>query len=198
MTPPSPTSFSVTTMASSFPLIQNSRSSSSSEEERPKATRRRSLGVPVGVADVANLFVKMRRSSDRAKNAKSNHIISSSGDTPLSHPGVQEAVQSRRRERLEAHEVFYCIGAVNVPTLLRVVRGSLIETTEMLGGNVLLDEQWECTICPPKNRANGTFKVTIRHSASAAKADIVDPHRPIALEKAKGVPGLMTIVRREE
>ncbi|THU78599.1 hypothetical protein K435DRAFT_699766 [Dendrothele bispora CBS 962.96] len=141
----------------------------------------------------------MRRASSETKALQSNRIVSSSGETPLSHPGVKEAVTLSRREQLSVHEVFYCIGAVNVLTLLRAVRGSLIETTEMLGGNVLLDEQWECEINPPKNRANGTFKVHIRYSASAARADTpVDPHRPVALERAKGVPGLMTILRRQE
>ncbi|KAK7437941.1 hypothetical protein VKT23_018376 [Stygiomarasmius scandens] len=200
MTPSSPTSPSVTTMASSSPLIQSRQrtSSSSSEDAHSKSTRRRSLGMTMGVADVASLFIKMRRSSDRVKSAKSSHIISSSGEIPVSHPGAQEAVKCSRREHLSVHEVFYCIGAVNVSTLLRAVRGSLIETTEMLGGNVLLDEQWECEICP-KNRTNGTFKVHIRYSADAARADTpVDPHRPVALDRAKGVPGLMTILRRQE
>ncbi|KAJ7439348.1 hypothetical protein FB451DRAFT_1059658 [Mycena latifolia] len=134
----------------------------------------------------------MRRASDQVKPW---HIQSSSGD-PQSHLGVLEAATSPKREPLHHSDVFICDGAVNVVQLLRVTRNSLLEEAELFGANALVDEQWSCTICGPKHRPNGTFKVQISYSASATRSDRPDPHRPVALDKVKGVPGLMTVIKR--
>jgi len=134
----------------------------------------------------------MRRASDQVKPW---HIQSSSGD-PQSHPGVLEAVTSTERAPLQSTDVFICESGVNVIQLLRVTRNTLMEEAESMGANVLVDEQWNCDICGPKHRTNGTFKVTISYTASAARSDRPDPHRPVALDKVKGVPGLMTVIKR--
>ncbi|KAJ7269824.1 hypothetical protein C8J57DRAFT_1066117 [Mycena rebaudengoi] len=136
----------------------------------------------------------MRRASDQVKT-KPWHIDSSSGEAPQSHPGVLEAAMSDQRKALNHKATFICSGAVNVGHLLRLSRKQLVEIAEEIGANALVDERWDCTICGPKHRPNGTFKVDISYTASAVQCRIPDPHRPVALEKAKSVPGLMTIVR---
>jgi len=73
-----------------------------------------------------------------------------------------------------------------------------METAELAGANVLIDEQWKCTICGPKHRPNGTFKVQIHYTAKATRSDKPDPHKPVALDQVKGIPGLMTILSRND
>ncbi|KAJ7108558.1 hypothetical protein C8R44DRAFT_636374 [Mycena epipterygia] len=173
-----------------------SRSHSGDAPPPPAATappESPSKRTPLGIANVANIFIKMRRASDQVKPW---HIESSSGEDPQSHPGVLEAVTSPKREILRHTDVFICDGAVNVAQLLRATRNTLMEDAEVMGANVLVDEQWNCTICGPKHRPNGTFKVHISYSASATRSDRADPHRPVALDKVKGVPGLMTVIKR--
>ncbi|KAJ7892927.1 hypothetical protein B0H14DRAFT_2335101 [Mycena olivaceomarginata] len=135
----------------------------------------------------------MRRASERAKPW---HIESSSGEEPQSHLDVLEAVTSTAREPLHHTDTFICDGAVNVVQLLRATRNSLMELAEFIGANALVEEKWNCTICGPKHRPNGTFKVQISYTASATRSDRADPHKPVALDKVKGVPGLMTVVKR--
>ncbi|KAJ7029263.1 hypothetical protein C8F04DRAFT_957461 [Mycena alexandri] len=153
--------------------------------------------TPLGIANVANIFIKMRRASDQVK--KPWDVESSSGEHPQSHPGVLEAVRDPERAPLRQQDTFLCDGAVNLVQLLRATRNALMELAAGLdGANVLVDEQWSCTIHGPKQRPNRTFKVQIMYTASAARSDCPDPHRPIALDKAKSasVPGLMTITKR--
>ncbi|KAK0237632.1 hypothetical protein EDD85DRAFT_831072 [Armillaria nabsnona] len=146
---------------------------------------------PTSVGKVANFLVKIRR------NVPAHCIESSSGDAPQSHFGVEEGMECQKREPMEVTDTFICLGAVNVKLLLRASRGVLFETAEHIGGNVLVDERWTCTIREPKNR-NGTFKVQIRYSASAARSTHPDPHRPVSLDCARSIPGLMTIVKRND
>ncbi|CDO70370.1 hypothetical protein BN946_scf184999.g10 [Trametes cinnabarina] len=170
--------------------------------------------MPLSVSNVANLFVKMRR--HRAK-AKAHHIESSSGDEPQTHPSLEGAA-SVERIPLEKNETFVCRDGVDATKLLRAVRGALYEKAQTFGANVLVDERyvafsparpsshpnahsrdlrrWTCTICGPRHRSDGTFRVYIHYSANAARSDRRDPQRPVALEKARGVPGLMTILNR--
>ncbi|KAF8889648.1 hypothetical protein BD779DRAFT_1611012 [Infundibulicybe gibba] len=129
------------------------------------------------------------------QQGKPHHIESLSGPAPQSHPGVAEAA-SPKRASLTITDVFVCVGGVNIATLLRASRGSLIEQAEAMGANALVDELWKCTISSPKQRSNGTFRVQIRYTAQATRSTAPDPHKPVALSSARGVPGLMTILRR--
>ncbi|KAI0763080.1 hypothetical protein BD413DRAFT_484725 [Trametes elegans] len=140
----------------------------------------------------------MRRHSARAK-AKSHHIESTSGDAPQTHPSLDGAgAVSTLKVPLEQVETFVCRDGVDTALLLRAVRGALLEKAQELGANVLVDEHWTCTICGPRHRSDGTFRVYIHYTASAARSDRRDPQRPVALESARGVPGLMTILKRVE
>jgi hypothetical protein len=93
---------------------------------------------------------------------------------------------------------FICLGAVDLAKLLRACRATLYNNAENLGANVLIEEQWSAKISTPKHRNDGTFRVHIRYSASAARSEKCDSHRPVALDQAKGIPGLMTILERLE
>lgn len=46
------------------------------------------------------------------------------------------------KEEIQFHDVFVCIGAVNVTTLLRATRDVLMDVAENLGANALVDEQY--------------------------------------------------------
>ncbi|KAF7360294.1 hypothetical protein MVEN_00758800 [Mycena venus] len=189
----SPTS-SPSKRASRILFRSQSGSESGSPSKAPaRAPQSPSKHKPLGIANVANIFIRMRRASDQAKPW---HIESSSGEEPQSHPGVLEAVTSPAREPLRHTDIFICDGAVNVVQLLRATRNALMDAAGDIGANALVDEKWNCTICGPKHRPNGTFKVEISYTASATRSDRADPRRPVALDKVKGVPGLMTIVKR--
>ncbi|KAH7912170.1 hypothetical protein BJ138DRAFT_1005028 [Hygrophoropsis aurantiaca] len=147
------------------------------------------------VSTVANVFVKLRRAKERTK---AHHIDSASG-APQTHPSLcGENATCKRKVPMVHGDVFVCTGAVDVAKLLRGSRASLLEKAELLGGNVLVDERWICTICGPKNRKDGTFRVQIRYYASASRSPTPDPQKPIALDRVQNVPGLMTIIDREE
>lgn len=96
---------------------------------------------------------------------------------------------------VEYTDRFECVGGVNVTTLLRATRTTLLETVMKLGANALIDEQWDCIISGPKN---GVYKVQTRYAASATRCMRPDPRRPVALDQAEGIPGLMTILKRED
>ncbi|KAF7351240.1 hypothetical protein MSAN_01555500 [Mycena sanguinolenta] len=168
--------------------------SPSKSSARPSAPESPPKRTPLGIANVANIFIRMRRASDQVKP---RHIESSSGEDPQSHPDVLAGVTSTARKPLSHTDIFICDGAVNAGQLLRFTRRSLMEVAELIGANALVDEKWDCTILRPKpGRTNRTFKVRISYTASAALSERPDPHRPVALDKANSVPGLMTVVKR--
>ncbi|EJF56233.1 hypothetical protein BD309DRAFT_874327 [Dichomitus squalens] len=150
--------------------------------------------IPLGVPKVAKLLVKMRRHRSKAK---AHHIESSSGPAPLTHPALRgDGAVSPQRVPLEENVTFVCRDGVDVAKLLRAARASLYQKAVEVGANVLVDEQWSCTICGPRHRSDGTFRVYVRYSACGARSDKRDPQRPVALENVRDVPGLMTIVSR--
>ncbi|CAA7264297.1 unnamed protein product [Cyclocybe aegerita] len=153
----------------------------------------------LGMAGVANLFIRMRRLEDRSKtsSAKRNHIVVDSGE-PQTHPTIANNVKEEQQIAVEFTENYVCAGGVNVATLVRATRSELLGRVEGLGANTLADEQWACTISGPKPAPNGTYKVQVRYTAAATKSVARDPCRPVAMDKAKGIPGLMTIVRRND
>ncbi|KAH7887066.1 hypothetical protein F5I97DRAFT_1936614 [Phlebopus sp. FC_14] len=131
--------------------------------------------MPLTVPSVVNVLVKLRRAKE---NARALSLSFTSGE-PQTHPTLcgEDATCKRR-----------------VP----MVHASLFEKAEFLGANVLVEESWECTIRVPKNKKDGTFRVHIRYYASASRSSRPDPQKPVALDKVRNVPGLMTIVEREE
>ena len=99
----------------------------------PSPTKKPALSI----SNVTNIFNQMRRTKEQAK---AHHIVSSSGD-PQTHASVAEGSTSQKQITVEHSDVFTCIGAVNPTMLLRATRGALMETAELAGANVLIDEQ---------------------------------------------------------
>jgi hypothetical protein len=144
------------------------------------------------------MFVRVRRLEKQAAKTRAGQTILSSGE-PKTHPTIASNITEEHRLPVEYVDHFVCTGGVNVVPLLRATRSTLLDRVEHIGANTLTDEQWECTISGPKqNNVNGTYKVEVRYHASATKSAARDPHRPVALEEAKGIPGLMTIIKRND
>ncbi|KAI0066936.1 hypothetical protein BV25DRAFT_1820066 [Artomyces pyxidatus] len=120
-------------------------------------------------------------------------IISSSGTVPLTHKALRNPNQQTPAP-LAHVEDFVCADAVDTRLLLRATRAALLDRARDLGGEALVDEQWTCSIRGPKN---GIYRVHIDYSACPALASNPDPRRPVALHKAIGVPGVMTILERQ-
>jgi len=117
----------------------SSRSPRSSDASRPTSPSSPSKKYRLGIAGVANLFIRIRRFEDTALN-NPNHEVMSSGE-PKTHPGLAEACENQDQAAVELTDNFVCAGGVNVTTLLRATRMSLLERVEPLGANALLDEQ---------------------------------------------------------
>jgi hypothetical protein len=127
------------------------------------------------MADVASIFIKLRRTR---QNIKAHHIASSSGE-PQTHPSLAgDGVTCSERVEIELNENYVCVGAVDVPKLLRCSRKKLFEKASFWNANVLINEQyvvfwhctmftplttlprWDCTI-GPKHRRDGSFRVHV-------------------------------------
>jgi len=145
------------------------------------------------ISDVASLFIRIRR---RKADFNAQHVESSSGDIQT-HPALTvSGALSSNRIPIAHTNVFVCMGGVDVPKLLRAVRASLYEKCLAVGANVLVDEQWHCAIREPK-KSGDAFRVHITYSASACRCETVpDAQKPVSIERAKCVPGLMTVISR--
>ncbi|KAF7983213.1 hypothetical protein HWV62_23490 [Athelia sp. TMB] len=169
-----------------------STSSASSDDSSPPS----SPSKRTSLSDVASLFVKMRHLKERSR---AHHIVSTSGDRPQTHAALQGAGTTAEQIDMELNDVYNCSGAVDTPKLLRASRAKLMQQAKYLNGNVLLDEHgvsWHCTIRGPKNQREreGKYRVHIRYAASASRSSRPDPQRPVALDQARCVPGLMTVL----
>lgn len=91
--------------------------------------------MPLKVADVANILVKIRRTQSKTV------VQCDSGELPLTHPTFQAGALSPKQVPLAQEEGFVCKDGVDVVKLLRAVRGSLYERAQLLGANVLVQEQ---------------------------------------------------------
>lgn len=152
------------------------------------------------MAGVANLLVKIRRNSEDHAISTADELELTSGD-PKTHPNVAEGAKGQNKISVEQTDHFVCVGGVNLITLLRLTRISLMEHAErQLGANSVVDEQWECIVSGPKPVHSTTYKVQIRYSASATMSSVPDCRRPVALDqaKSKSIPGLMCILKRND
>jgi hypothetical protein len=146
------------------------------------------------MAGIANIFIQMKRLEANALRK----TLLTSGE-PTTHPSISQEAQTAKRVDVEYDEEYICVGGVNLPTLLRASRSAMLEHCSGLAANLnaLVDEQWECTISSPKPGRSGPYKVVVRYMAAAIHSSVPDPHMPVHLDQAKGVPGLMTIVSRK-
>ncbi|KAF9485077.1 hypothetical protein BDN70DRAFT_796670 [Pholiota conissans] len=143
------------------------------------------------MAGVANIFIHLRRHDDSTKQ----RIVLYSG-APQTQACVADGCRGVGRVPVEYADEFICEGGVNVGTLLRATRLTLLEYCYQMGANALVDESWECRIVGPKTTHHGTYKVDIVYTASATKSTTADPRKPVSMDKATNIPGLMTIIRR--
>jgi len=141
--------------------------------------------------NISNAFIWIRRFRQDGR------IVSRSGPEPITHPSLSD-VASTHKISVSREDQFVCISGVDIPKLLRACRSTLLDHARIIGANVLVEEQWSATIIPLKNRTEGPYKVQVSYSANAARSDRRDPGRPVALDQSKGVPGLMTIIKRAE
>jgi len=145
------------------------------------------------MAGGADLFVKIRRWEDRA--ISTDDLELTSGD-PKTHPNVAEGAKEYDKILVEQTDYFICVGGVNLPTLLRITRIALMEHVKReLGANSVIDEQWECVTKPVHS---GKYRVQIRYTASATMSSVPDCRQPVALDQAKSIPGLMSILKRND
>ena len=137
----------------------------------------------LSMAGIASLFIKIRRFEDKAI---STHELELSSGDPKTHPDVAEGARDQNKVPVEQTDLFVCAGGVNLTTLLRITRISLMERAERaLGANSMVDEQcvysmchslpllftvpffffailrWECTISGPKPVQSGKYKVQV-------------------------------------
>lgn len=110
--------------------------------QSPPRARSPIRAIPLSLPAVANLIVKLRRSSNRAKAAKDFPVECTSGAAPQTHAVLTgEGVTSARKVPMQEQRRFLCRDGVDVKKLLRAVRASLLEEAQMMGATVLVDEQ---------------------------------------------------------
>ncbi|KIJ05029.1 hypothetical protein PAXINDRAFT_93980 [Paxillus involutus ATCC 200175] len=98
--------------------------------------------------------------------------------------------------RVAHTEQFVCKGGVDAGRLLNLSRKGLYSIAKEMGGNVLLEEQWDCKIRYPRIQKRDEFKVTIHYAATVARSAWPDAQRPVDIEAVKGIRGLMTVLDR--
>ncbi|KAF9243800.1 hypothetical protein BU15DRAFT_42702, partial [Melanogaster broomeanus] len=98
--------------------------------------------------------------------------------------------------RVAHTEQFHCKGGVDARRLLDLSRKGLYSIAREMGGNVLLEEEWNCSIRHPRLQKRDEFKVTIHYAATVARSAWPDAQRPIEMKAAKGIKGLMTVLDR--
>ncbi|KAF5355947.1 hypothetical protein D9756_004261 [Leucocoprinus leucothites] len=98
--------------------------------------------------------------------------------------------------RIHRNDLYYCKGGVNVAMLLRLTRECLLEFGRNSGANILVDEEWHCTITKSIVRYRESFRVQVVYSAVIAEAEGEDPRKVAKVEDAKGIEGLMTVLER--
>lgn len=126
---------------------------------------------------------------------ESGNIKSSSGPA-RTHDTLACTKPVKVGPRVVHTEQFLCKGGVDACRLLDLSRRGLYSMAKEMGGNVLLDEEWDCSIRHPRLYKNHEFKVTIHYTATVARSFSPDGQRAVGIEAAKGIKGLMTILDR--
>ncbi|KAF9006854.1 hypothetical protein BDZ89DRAFT_929664, partial [Hymenopellis radicata] len=109
---------------------------------------------------------------------KAAKVESSSGDEPLTHEMVGRGLNPKQGS-LRVTDTYIVAGGVNAKCLLRATRNSLMEVAEFVHA---------------ESEEAGLYDEQYIHYSACPKASSMrrDPHVPVALDRAKGVPGLMT------
>ncbi|KAG6371647.1 hypothetical protein JVT61DRAFT_9361 [Boletus reticuloceps] len=124
-----------------------------------------------------------------------DNIKSCSGPA-RTHDTLVKTTPMRVGPRVAHTEQFLCKGGVDARRLVDVSRKGLYSVAKAMGGNVLLEEQWDCIIRHAKLQKRGEFKVVVHYSATVARSAWPDAQKPVQIEAAKGIKGLMTVLDR--
>lgn len=140
--------------------------------------------------------------SPRGKRQPPPPILTcSSGDEPRTHAQLVDANPTCRHEPIIVHVACEVRDGVNTKALLAYTRGKVLSRALSLGGDTLLNERWTCRVCTAASARGpaGQYKVFITYEGTAARTErrLPDPARPVCLNQAEGIPGLMTILSRE-
>ncbi|KZS96145.1 hypothetical protein SISNIDRAFT_338966 [Sistotremastrum niveocremeum HHB9708] len=152
--------------------------------------------MPLSFATVATVVARISTHSKSAHSDHTTHLCCSSGEAPITHEALAADHPRIKQCTLSHEELFVCDGGVDLRKLLRAARNLLYDQTVKLGGNSLVEERWSCRIT--RGRRADRFNVKIHYSAVPAQSTVTDPQRPVSLENAKNIPGLMSIVYRRE
>ncbi|OAX39004.1 hypothetical protein K503DRAFT_740278 [Rhizopogon vinicolor AM-OR11-026] len=129
-------------------------------------------------------------------DAKETECIDSSSGPARTHPCQADFKPTTVGPRVEHKDEFICKGGVDAGRLLNLARKGLYSTATKMGGNVLLEEKWDCEIRYPRSQCRDQFKVTIHYSATVARSYRPDSQKPVEIQAAKGIKGLMTVIDR--
>jgi hypothetical protein len=122
--------------------------------------------------------------------------IESSSGPARTHACLADLKPTLVGPRVEHKDEFTCKGGVDAGRLVNLARKGLYSTAKEMGGNVLLEEKWDCEIRHPRYQRRDQFKVTIHYSATVARSYKPDAQKPVEIEAAKGIKGLMTVIDR--
>ncbi|OJA09094.1 hypothetical protein AZE42_02567 [Rhizopogon vesiculosus] len=146
-------------------------------------------------------------------DAKETECIESSSGPARTHPCQADFKPTTVGPRVDHKDEFICKGGVDAGRLLNLARKGLYSTATKMGGNVLLEEKWDCEIRYPRSQCRDQFKVTvsapfrvnehqdrsllqIHYSATVARSYRPDSQKPVEIQAAKGIKGLMTVIDR--
>jgi len=122
--------------------------------------------------------------------------ITSCSGPARTHYTLEKTAPMKVGPRVAHTEEFRCKGGVDARRLVDLSRKGLFSIAKIMGGNVLLEEQWDCIIRHSTLRKRGEFKVIVHYSATVARSVWPDAQKPVEIEAAKGISGLMTVLDR--
>ncbi|KAG1749694.1 uncharacterized protein EDB91DRAFT_1046467 [Suillus paluster] len=130
-------------------------------------------------------------------HAKEIDRVESSSGPARTHERLADSKPTIVGPRVEHKDEFTCKGGVDAGRLVNLARKGLYSTAKEMGGNVLLEEKWDCEIRHPRSQCRDQFKVTIHYSATVARSFCPDAQKPVEIQAAKGIKGLMTVIDRQ-
>ncbi|KII93442.1 hypothetical protein PLICRDRAFT_35648 [Plicaturopsis crispa FD-325 SS-3] len=139
-----------------------------------------------------------QRRAARSISDEPCHCIRSTSGPARTHSLLAGTTAARYGPRLSHSDTFLCKDAVDVEKLLNLSRRSLYVDAKDTGGNALVDEQWFCKISHPKFQKQDRYKVSIHYFATVARTSWPDAQRPVEVEAAVGIDGLMTVLDRKD
>jgi len=133
-----------------------------------------------------------------SKTRRQPYIECSSGQELKTHNRIVDAQPDCIQSAVVTHhDVFVCSNGVDTKRLLVLSRNRVLERAEALGGNSMIDESWSCTICKQETKRGTCYRVSISYQGTPARSNLPDPRRPVAMDFAQGIPGLMTVLSRQ-